>query len=138
MILDNEALAEYDHNIKLADDFILSLAKKVDQPIGKGDPLDFANKFPFIDNEDSLIQLSEDEETEMLVVGPKHLLVSEAHTKMRSFDFERASAIAVELIRRDQDDKEGHEILLDVFNQLGFKNVLTRVAREKVRAILTQ
>ena len=100
-LLADESLAECEHHVKMADDYILSRALK--DIVLSENKEDFGNRYPFIDNERDLLPASDDE-VELPVVGPRSILLEEARKAMDNFDFERATAISLELLSRDYDD----------------------------------
>ena len=70
------------------------------------------------------------------VEGDRDQLLIEARECLVQFDYERASHIALSLLNVDYDDAEAHAIILDTFNELGFRNQLVIDTRVTMRDIM--
>jgi thioredoxin-like negative regulator of GroEL len=57
---------------------------------------------------------------------------------MGEFDYDRGLEVCLALLRKDYDNQEAHELLLDTFHTLGFKNELVLRVREELRTILLE
>ena len=137
-------MVDCDTNIQIANDFILSRGKNYSEildSLGEGANNDFGNKYPFIDDERSIVSPTDEEsENLMSVEQMKKLdtaqlqeLASEA---LSDVDYEQACGMLIELLERDYDNQEAHHLLLKVFNELGFRNVLVTSTKDKLRSIL--
>ena len=110
----------------------------------EGSLSDYANRYPFIKQENFTIEPSEDEDKTnddgsavfKPVDGDRESLLKEASKAVDLFDYERATVIALSLLSRDYDDADAHAIILDTFNELGFRNQLVMDTRDVMRDIM--
>lgn len=65
-------LAECESNIKIADDFILSRGR-LQLDMGEGFGNDFANKFPFIDDERTIVSPTDEENGDSINMSPEQI-----------------------------------------------------------------
>jgi len=59
-----------------------------------------------------------------------------AKTKLDNFEYQDGFNICLKILEKDYDNIEAHQLILETFNSLGFRNQLTIKTKETLKKIL--
>ena len=66
------------------------------------------------------------------------LNIGSARQLLQVFEYERGVRICLELLKQDYDNAEAHELILDTFHTLGFRNELVLRVKDDLRLIMIE
>lgn len=66
------------------------------------------------------------------------LNIGSARQLLEVFEYEKGIKICLELLRQDYDNSEAHELMLETFHTLGFRNELVLRVKEDFRLIMIE